>query len=338
MTLGQRIQQIRTTLSLSQESFGEKLGTTRQTVSKWELDQTVPELSKIVLMSKLFSVTTDSILIDGISSFDSVLYGALPCGVYRSPVSEIVETERFALVYYCSTDQTLLGTKLYAGIDSQKKLTAVCERDQINQRTLYAYETEAHAVIANNEALKNMLGERYDHSQTKSMKRTETFFVNRGGASLPTVSEAGFKKCLQLWRMSDSLAATDNRFHFFLCTGKTEYIFSVIPQDVNIYCGASYNIPFEMGLFGGKQFFRIRNYQDNTQPFCAFTCDFDSEYTDQPVPTVECQYGKCVQTRQGLMWCVKRYTDDEIVLQGCGDDEYIYHRNNCRTEIFTTES
>ena len=62
MTMGQRIQQIRLELGLSQEEFGEKLGTTRQTVSRWELDQSYPELAKIVLISKLFSVTTDSIL------------------------------------------------------------------------------------------------------------------------------------------------------------------------------------------------------------------------------------------------------------------------------------
>ena len=51
MTLGQRIQQIRIEHGLSQEEFAEKLGTTRQTVSRWELDQTFPEIAKIVLIS-----------------------------------------------------------------------------------------------------------------------------------------------------------------------------------------------------------------------------------------------------------------------------------------------
>ena len=62
MTLGQRIQQIRSEHGLSQEEFAEKLGTTRQTVSRWELDQTYPEIAKIVIISKVLSVTTDSIL------------------------------------------------------------------------------------------------------------------------------------------------------------------------------------------------------------------------------------------------------------------------------------
>ena len=104
MTLGQRIQQIRIAHGLSQEEFAEKLGTTRQTVSRWELDQTFPEIAKIVLISRIFSVSTDSILKDGISTFD-VDVEHFTCGVYRGSNCEIVETEKFSLVIYCSSDK-----------------------------------------------------------------------------------------------------------------------------------------------------------------------------------------------------------------------------------------
>ena len=108
MTLGQRIQQIRIEHGLSQEQFAEKLGTTRQTVSRWELDQTFPEIAKIVLISRIFSVSTDSILKDGISTFD-VDVEHFTCGVYRGSNCEIVETEMFSLVIYCSSDKNILG-------------------------------------------------------------------------------------------------------------------------------------------------------------------------------------------------------------------------------------
>lgn len=39
-------------------------------------------------------------------------------------------------------------------------------------------------------------------------------------------------------------------------------------------------------------------------------------------------------TQQGLAWTIKRYTDDVIVLQGCGDDEYKYRRLDRRDEQF----
>ena len=92
MTLGQRIQQIRKEHNLSQEEFAEKLDTTRQTVSRWELDQTYPEIAEIVLISKLFGVSSDSILKDGISTFDACVE-CYTCGVYRGINCEYEENE-----------------------------------------------------------------------------------------------------------------------------------------------------------------------------------------------------------------------------------------------------
>lgn len=62
MTLGEKIYSLRVKNGLSQEAFGEKLGVSRQSVSKWETDQSVPELDKIVMISELFTVTTDYLL------------------------------------------------------------------------------------------------------------------------------------------------------------------------------------------------------------------------------------------------------------------------------------
>lgn len=335
MTLGQRIQQIRIEHGLSQEEFGEKLGTTRQTVSRWELDQTYPEIAKIVLISKVFSVTTDSILMDGISTFDSDAEYFI-CGVYRSPTAELVETEKFTLVCYSTPDQNILGTKLYVGYENKKRLVAICERDQLKKRTEYAYSLpDGQAAISNSDRLRTSLGEAYDIERKKSMRRLESFVIDHSGKPLPTIKEVGIPKCLTLWRMADSCQISAERFHFFLCTGKTEYIFSIEPKDTNIYCGASYNIVFDLGLFSGGQFFRIRNYRDNSEKFCRFHCDFSYEAKNIRIPTEQWELGRCVMTSKGLMWCVKRYTDDEIVLQGCGDDEYTYRRTDKRAEQFS---
>ncbi len=337
MTLGQRIQQIRIEHGLSQEEFAEKLGTTRQTVSRLELDQTFPEIAKIVLISRVFSVSTDSILKDGISTFDiDVEY--FTCGVYPDSNCEIVETEKFSLVLYCSSDNNILGAKLYRGYENKKHLVAICERDLVSEKTEYAYfveDSDPHTAICNSE-LASELGAAYDPNLKKFMRRLESFVVDHSGTSLPTVKEAGIPKCLTLWRMADSYHATHDDFNFFLCTGKTEYIFSIKAVNTNIYCGASYNIVFDLGLFRGEQFFRIRNYKDNSEKWCGFHYDFSYESSNIKIPTEQCELGKCLMTTKGLMWCVKRYTDDEIVLQGCGDDEYTYRRTGKRTEQFST--
>ena len=62
MTLGQRIQELRKGLSLSQEELGEKMGVSRQAISKWEGDQTIPELDKLIALSKLFGLTVGQLL------------------------------------------------------------------------------------------------------------------------------------------------------------------------------------------------------------------------------------------------------------------------------------
>lgn len=333
MTLGQRILQIRTEHNLSQESFAEKLGTTRQTVSRWELDQTYPTLENIVRISRIFSITTDSMLRDGISTFDTES-DTFVCGVYRSTDSELVETEQFALLYYQTADETILGTALYRGFDTQKKRIAVCEYSRTDKRTTYAYLTENGTVIANSDSLKAQLTEPYDPSRKKAMHRTETFIVDHSGKPLPSVKEAGIPTCLAQWKMSDSYHADACEMTFLLSTGKTDYVFTIQPTDTNIYCGASYNIVFDLGLFGGRQFFRIRNFRDNTEPFCGFHADFSYTPPDIRIPTEQCVPGGCIYTREGILWCVKRYTDDEIVLQGCGDDEYFYRRRDKRTERF----
>ena len=336
MTLGQRIQQIRTEHGLSQEEFAEKLGTTRQTVSRWELDQTYPEIAKIVLISRIFSVSTDSILKDGISTFEAkVEY--FTCGVYRGTNCEIVETETFALMLYCSSDKNILGAKLYKGYENKKRLVAICERDLVEEKTKYAYlvdGSEPHTAITNCE-LASMLGAAWNPDEKYSMRRLESFVVDHSGTPLPTVREVGIPKCLTVWRMADSYCAVHEKLHFYLCTGRTEYVFSIQSQDTNIYCGASYNMVFDLGLFSGGQFFRIRNYKDNSASWCGFHCDFSYEPKEIAIPTEECALGKCLRTSKGLMWCIKRYSDDEIVLQGCGEDEYTFRRTDHRSEQFT---
>lgn len=56
MTVGQRIAQKRKELGLSQEGLGEQLGVSRQAIYKWESDASLPEIDKLITLSKIFSV------------------------------------------------------------------------------------------------------------------------------------------------------------------------------------------------------------------------------------------------------------------------------------------
>lgn len=56
MTTGQRIAAKRKELELSQEGLGERLGVSRQSIYKWESDASLPEIDKLVALSRLFNV------------------------------------------------------------------------------------------------------------------------------------------------------------------------------------------------------------------------------------------------------------------------------------------
>ena len=64
MILADKIIEERKKLGLSQEELAEKLSVSRQAVSKWESAQSIPDLQKIIVMSQLFSVSTDYLLKD----------------------------------------------------------------------------------------------------------------------------------------------------------------------------------------------------------------------------------------------------------------------------------
>ena len=64
MLLSEKITELRKRQGLSQEEFGAEIGVSRQAVSKWEMAQTTPDLSKIMAMSEFFGVSTDFLLKD----------------------------------------------------------------------------------------------------------------------------------------------------------------------------------------------------------------------------------------------------------------------------------
>ena len=62
MNMADRIQYLRKTKGISQEGLADKVGVSRQAVSKWESEQSVPDIGKVMILSDYFEVTTDYLL------------------------------------------------------------------------------------------------------------------------------------------------------------------------------------------------------------------------------------------------------------------------------------
>lgn len=62
MTLGEKILKLRSTAKMSQGDLAEKLNVSRQSISKWETNQSVPELVKLIQLSDLFQISMDELV------------------------------------------------------------------------------------------------------------------------------------------------------------------------------------------------------------------------------------------------------------------------------------
>ena len=88
MTVGQRIAQKRKELGFSQEALGDRLGVSRQSIYKWESDSTLPEVEKLIALSKLFGVSVGWLL--GVEEVAAPETGGELTETQRKMVEEIV--------------------------------------------------------------------------------------------------------------------------------------------------------------------------------------------------------------------------------------------------------
>lgn len=62
MNVSDRIRELRKIKGISQDELAEKLGVSRQAISKWENEQSIPDIDKIIMLSDYFEVSTDYLL------------------------------------------------------------------------------------------------------------------------------------------------------------------------------------------------------------------------------------------------------------------------------------
>lgn len=140
MILAEKITLLRKKNGWSQEELAEQMNVSRQSVSKWESAQSVPDLNKILLLSKLFSVTTDYLLRDELEPED-----ALPPS---EPVSETSPLRRVTMEEastYLSLKDKLASTTAFA--------TMLCILSPVPLLLLgAAFETKRLAITENQAA------------------------------------------------------------------------------------------------------------------------------------------------------------------------------------------
>ncbi|KAA8998804.1 helix-turn-helix transcriptional regulator [Paenibacillus spiritus] len=88
MQLADKLQMYRKQRGMSQENLADRIGVSRQAVSKWESGQSSPELDKMVALSRLFGVSVDALLKEEEAGTAEQAAPASPDGFVRQPVPE----------------------------------------------------------------------------------------------------------------------------------------------------------------------------------------------------------------------------------------------------------
>ena len=84
MSIGQRISELRRRASLSQEYVAEKIGVSRQAVSKWETDASAPDTYNLIALAELFGVSVEYLATGKTPAHESELRGS----VNRSSITQ----------------------------------------------------------------------------------------------------------------------------------------------------------------------------------------------------------------------------------------------------------
>lgn len=64
MTFAEKLKTIRKQLGMSQEQLADKLGVSRQAITKWETNIGIPDIENLIAISKLFNMTIDELLFE----------------------------------------------------------------------------------------------------------------------------------------------------------------------------------------------------------------------------------------------------------------------------------
>ena len=81
MTIGEKIAALRISADISQEQLAEKISVSRQSVSKWEMDQALPQIDKVLQLCELFGISTDDLLCEK-NSLSAKVSGTKPKNKY----------------------------------------------------------------------------------------------------------------------------------------------------------------------------------------------------------------------------------------------------------------
>ena len=181
MELGNKIFELRKHANLSQEQLAEKMNVTRQTISKWELNETTPDIKQAKELSKIFKISLDeltdndikSIMVEKISNTEK-----LACIIIK-----ILKFIGIAFLIFLIIDIVALIIYTSSGKfpSVQSSATTICEIE--NNQYEIEFGTDKHFSCDNcSDKIEKEIKEIIDFNDIDdSMKNIEQYFKTNNG-------------------------------------------------------------------------------------------------------------------------------------------------------------
>lgn len=120
MKLSENLKRLRKDNNLSQEQLAEKLGVSRQAVSKWESGQSYPEMDKVLLICKLFNYNIDELMNENIKEVDETKQSKININKYVddffnfiTKTIDMLSVMKFRQKLKCLIEQIIIGVILF---------------------------------------------------------------------------------------------------------------------------------------------------------------------------------------------------------------------------------
>lgn len=183
MNLGEKIFELRKELNITQEQLAEKMNVTRQTISKWELNETTPDIKQAKELSKIFKVSLDeltnnnvkNILNEKVSNTEKLAWLILKILKFLGIIFIVILIiDVISLILFSTIKTTTL-------IEETTKVTLDCIKDK--ETYIIEVDTNKNYSCKNcskemNKELKNIID--YNNLE-KTVRNIENYFENSNG-------------------------------------------------------------------------------------------------------------------------------------------------------------
>lgn len=230
MSFGQNLQFLRKMGNkMTQEELAEKLGVSRQTVSKWELDAVYPEMDKVIELCNLFSCTMDELVREDMNvpdeAYSDICFKDIGAFSYASYAVISREPEEDAIRHAEQWAEKL-------GI-SQPEIIGwdfpVVSQEQINVHNMYGY---AAALILDKEVLENNAASEEFEITRQEKQRYIVITVNESGLSPFYVIPNAYKMLMTNMKINGIKQKNDRKV--LSCFEKEYYLNGKWHMDIHI--------------------------------------------------------------------------------------------------------